>query len=223
MSHHPLAGQPAPQSLLDDVPRLVSDYFVLQPDPEEAGQRVSFGTSGHRGSASDAAFNEAHIIAVSQAVADYRRHAGIDGPLFLGKDTHALSEPAFGSAVEVLAANGVNLIVDAALGYTPTPVISHAILSHNRQAGADRYERPVALIRSSSPLPTTPPRTAVSSTTHRAGGQRTARSRNGSSGGRTSCSPNHKASVASPGDGPWRQTRSIGMISWVPTWRASAT
>lgn len=137
---HPLAGKPAPQAILEDIPRLVADYYTLAPDPGEPGQRVAFGTSGHRGSASQRSFNEAHILAVSQAVADYRRREGIDGPLFLGKDTHALSEPAFGSAVEVLAANGVELMVDAGLGYTPTPVISHAILGHNRDPGKARAD-----------------------------------------------------------------------------------
>ncbi len=137
---HPLAGKPAPQAILEDIPRLVADYYSLAPDPGEPGQRVAFGTSGHRGSASQRSFNEAHILAVSQAVADYRRREGIDGPLFLGKDTHALSEPAFGSAVEVLAANGVELMVDAGLGYTPTPVISHAILGHNRDPGKARAD-----------------------------------------------------------------------------------
>ncbi|KAA9132758.1 phosphoglucomutase (alpha-D-glucose-1,6-bisphosphate-dependent) [Marinihelvus fidelis] len=132
MAQHPLAGQPAPQSILTDIPRLVTDYYALAPDPDDPAQRVAFGTSGHRGSASDGRFNEAHILAVSQAVADYRRQQGIDGPLFLGKDTHALSEPALVSAVEVLAGNGVTVMIDESLGYTPTPVISNAILSWNR-------------------------------------------------------------------------------------------
>lgn len=128
----PLAGKPAPERLLANIPRLVTAYFALAPDPALAAQKVAFGTSGHRGSALSASFNEAHILAVSQAVCLYRRHAGIEGPLFLGMDTHALSEPAFASAVEVFAANGVATLVDQAGGYTPTPVISHAILAHNR-------------------------------------------------------------------------------------------
>jgi phosphoglucomutase len=132
MALHPLAGKPAPQSILDNIPRLLADYYVLKPDPGVAAQRVAFGTSGHRGSSSLRSFNEAHILAVSQAVADYRTAQGIDGPLFLGMDTHALSEPALISAVEVLAANGVDLMIDRDRGYTPTPVISHAILAHNR-------------------------------------------------------------------------------------------
>ena len=128
----PLAGKPVPASLLVNVPRLVTAYFALAPDPAIAAQRVAFGTSGHRGSAFAAAFNEAHILAITQAVCLYRRHAGTDGPLFLGMDTHALSEPAFASALEVLAANGVETMIDEHGGYTPTPVISHAILTYNR-------------------------------------------------------------------------------------------
>ncbi|HEY5363929.1 MAG TPA: phosphoglucomutase (alpha-D-glucose-1,6-bisphosphate-dependent) [Aestuariivirga sp.] len=133
MSEHinPLAGKPAPASLLVNVPRLVTAYFTLVPDPAIVSQRVKFGTSGHRGSAFAAAFNEAHILAITQAVCLYRRHARIDGPLFLGMDTHALSESAFATAIEVLAANGVETMIDAHGGYTPTPVISHAILSYN--------------------------------------------------------------------------------------------
>ncbi|MEM8546926.1 MAG: phosphoglucomutase (alpha-D-glucose-1,6-bisphosphate-dependent) [Pseudomonadota bacterium] len=132
MALHELAGKPAPQSILDNIPRIVADYYTLTPDPAEPTQRVAFGTSGHRGAASRRSFNEAHILAVSQAVAEYRAANGITGPLHLGMDTHALSEPALVSAVEVLAANGVWVRLDAARGYTPTPVISHAILAHNR-------------------------------------------------------------------------------------------
>ncbi len=134
MAEHlsPLAGKPVPASLLVNAPRLVTDYFVLTPDPAVAAQRVAFGTSGHRGSALTAAFNETHILAISQAVCLYRQKVGTDGPLFLGMDTHALSEPAFASALEVLAANGVETMIDHAGGYTPTPVISHAILTYNR-------------------------------------------------------------------------------------------
>jgi phosphoglucomutase len=132
MAQHPLAGQPAPDSVLENIPRLVSLYYSLQPDPEDPAQRVSFGTSGHRGCARDGSFNEAHILAISQAVCEYRAEQGIDGPLFLGIDTHALSEPALISAVEVFAANGVRVMLDDAGGFTPTPVISHAILGYNR-------------------------------------------------------------------------------------------
>ncbi len=140
MATHPLAGQPAPQSLLTNIPRLVSDYYSLAPDPAAPEQQVSFGTSGHRGSASTHSFNEAHILAVSQAVAEHRSAEGIDGPLFLGMDTHALSEPALVSAVEVLVANDVHVVIDEGLGYTPTPVISHAILGHNRDRSAARAD-----------------------------------------------------------------------------------
>ena len=128
----PLAGKPVPRSMLVNIPRLVTAYFALAPDPAIASQRVAFGTSGHRGSAFAASFNEAHVLAIAQAVCLYRRHAGIEGSLFLGMDTHALSEPAFASALEVLAANGVETMIDAHGGYTPTPVISHAILTYNR-------------------------------------------------------------------------------------------
>ncbi len=132
MEVSPLAGKPAEPSMLVNVPRLVTAYYSERPDPSIRGQRVAFGTSGHRGSAFDAAFNEAHIIAISQAICLYRRQNKIDGPLFLGMDTHALSEPAFASALEVLAANGVEVMIDRDRGYTPTPVVSHAILNHNR-------------------------------------------------------------------------------------------
>jgi phosphoglucomutase len=128
----PLAGKPADSSMLVDVPRLVTAYYTRQPDPSVPAQRVSFGTSGHRGSSLDAAFNEAHILAITQAICLHRREQGIDGPLYMGIDTHALSAPAFASALEVLAANGVEAMVDTGDGYTPTPVISHAILTYNR-------------------------------------------------------------------------------------------
>ena len=127
-----LAGKPIPEALLLNVSRLVTAYFALTPDPTIASQRVSFGTSGHRGSAFEAAFNEPHILAIAQAVCLSRSRAGNDGPLFLGMDTHALSEPAFASTLEVLAANGVETMIDSRGGYTPTPVISHAILTYNR-------------------------------------------------------------------------------------------
>jgi phosphoglucomutase len=132
MNSHPLAGKPAPQSILTNIPRLVSNYYSLVPDPAIAGQRVAFGTSGHRGSANQCNFNQQHVLAISQAVCEYRKKQGIDGPLFLGMDTHALSEPALISAVEVFAANGVEVMIDEESGYTPTPAISHAILGHNR-------------------------------------------------------------------------------------------
>ena len=128
----PLAGKPIDPSRLVNVPRLVTAYFTGRPDPAIPAQRVAFGTSGHRGSSFDDAFNEGHILAISQAICDHRRSKGIDGPLFIGIDTHALSVPALASALEVLAANGVETMIDAQGGYTPTPVISHAILAYNK-------------------------------------------------------------------------------------------
>ena len=127
-----MAGKPVPASKLVNVPRLITAYYSQVPDLSVAGQRVSFGTSGHRGGAFTASFNETHILAISQAVCLYRKTAGTDGPLFLGMDTHALSEPAFASALEVFAAYGVETMIDAGHGYTPTPVISHAILTYNK-------------------------------------------------------------------------------------------
>jgi phosphoglucomutase len=132
MSVHPLAGQAAPYDVLINVPRLISAYYSYQPDASDPVQRVAFGTSGHRGSSLNSSFNEAHILAISQAICELRLAQGIGGPLFLGMDTHALSEPALISAVEVFAAHGVEVVVQQGLGYTPTPVISHAILTHNR-------------------------------------------------------------------------------------------
>jgi phosphoglucomutase len=126
------AGQPAQPSDLVDVAALVTAYYTLEPDPAEPAQQVVFGTSGHRGSAFDAAFNQAHILATTQAICEYRAGQGIDGPLFVGRDTHALSTPAWASALEVLAANDVTVLVDAADRYTPTPAVSHAILRANR-------------------------------------------------------------------------------------------
>jgi phosphoglucomutase len=128
----PLAGKTIPPSMLVNVPRLVTAYFAGKPDPREPSQRVAFGTSGHRGSAFNNAFNEAHILAISQAICEHRHGAGITGPLFIGIDTHALSIPALASALEVFAANGVTTMIDAQDGYTPTPVISHAILTTNK-------------------------------------------------------------------------------------------
>lgn len=134
------AGQPAQPSDLVDVPHLVTSYYALKPDPDYVDQQVAFGTSGHRGSSLNTAFNEDHILATTQAIVDYRREQGFDGPLFLGRDTHGLSEPAWASALEVLAANDVTVLVDSADRYTPTPAVSHAILVANRGkvTGVDR-------------------------------------------------------------------------------------
>lgn len=128
----PLAGKPAPQSILVDVAKLLAAYADTRPDPSVPAQRVAFGTSGHRGSSLDGSFNEWHILAISQAICEYRQSKGIDGPLFIGADTHALSQPAFESALEVLAANGVEVMVSSGGEFTPTPAISHAILVYNR-------------------------------------------------------------------------------------------
>jgi phosphoglucomutase len=133
---NPRAGKIADPSMLADIPRLVTCYFVGKPDPSVASQRVAFGTSGHRGSSVNNAFNENHIIAISQALCDHRHKAGIDGPMFVGIDTHALAEPALASALEVFAANGVEVMIDEHDGYTPTPAISRAILSYNRGRAA---------------------------------------------------------------------------------------
>src|ERR1700744_2636285 len=134
------AGQPAAASDLVDVAKLVTAYYTVHPDPGEAAQRVSFGTSGHRGSAFSATFNEDHILATTQAICEYRATHGIDGPLYLGADTHALSEPAQVSALEVLAANGVRVLVDSRGGYTPTPAVSRAILAHNAAGSGPRAD-----------------------------------------------------------------------------------
>ncbi|HMB90870.1 MAG TPA: phosphoglucomutase, partial [Rhodothermales bacterium] len=137
MSLHPLAGKPAPPELLTNIPRLVAAYYTHKPDVDDPTQRVSFGTSGHRGTSLENGFNENHILAISQAICEYRASEGIDGPLFLGMDTHALSEAAQATAVEVFAANGVPVRIQPNGGYTPTPAVSHAILTYNagRESG----------------------------------------------------------------------------------------
>ena len=132
MKVSPLAGKPAPESILANIPRLVTTYYALAPDPAESTQKVAFGTSGHRGTSLESSFNEDHILAITQAICLHRRQQGIDGPLFIGIDTHALSEPAFASALEVLAANEVDVMIDNRDSFTPTPVVSHAILGYNR-------------------------------------------------------------------------------------------
>ena len=132
MNVSPFAGKPAEASMLVNVPRLLTAYYTEFPDPSVPDQRVAFGTSGHRGSAFKRAFNENHILAITQAICLHRKRLRIDGPLFLGIDTHALSVPAYATALEVLAANGVEVMIAEGDEYTPTPVISHAILSYNR-------------------------------------------------------------------------------------------
>ena len=129
MPLHPLAGKPAPREILVNIPLLITAYFMEHPEEKHPDQRVGFGTSGHRGSSFKKSFNEDHILAVTQAICDYRAANGIKGPLFLGMDTHALSEPSQATALEVLAANAVPVRMAEGHGYTPTPVISHAILA----------------------------------------------------------------------------------------------
>jgi phosphoglucomutase len=136
----PLAGKPAPRSVLIDVDKLVAAYFAQRPDPAVPAQRIVFGTSGHRGSAFDVSFNEWHVLAITQAICDCRRGQGITGPLFLGVDSHALSAPACASALEVLAANGVDVVLAARGEFTPTPAISHAIVKHNRSGSGTRAD-----------------------------------------------------------------------------------
>ena len=132
MTIHPLAGKPAPQSMLINVPRLISSYYTGHPDVSDTTQLVAFGTSGHRGSSLKSSFTEDHILSITQAICYYRKENGIDGPLFLGMDTHALSEPAHATALEVFAAHGIDVMIQKESGYTPTPVISHAILTYNQ-------------------------------------------------------------------------------------------
>lgn len=140
MSLHPLAGQQVPRAMLENIPRLCSHYYTIAPDLNDPSQRVAFGTSGHRGVASAGSFNESHILAVCQAVAEYRSAQGVLGPMFVGKDTHALSEPAFQTALQVLVANGVTVKVQQGFGFTPTPVVSHAILNFNRSQPAEQAD-----------------------------------------------------------------------------------
>jgi len=140
MAVHPLAGKPAPKDILIDVPSLVDAYFTNRPDPDDPAQRVSFGTSGHRGTSLAGSFNERHILAISQAICEHRKAAGISGPLYMGMDTHALSRPAQMTALEVFAANDVEVRIQREQGYTPTPVISHAILTHNSDPAAARAD-----------------------------------------------------------------------------------
>ena len=137
---HARAGTPARSEDLVDVPHLVTAYYTEHPDPGVPEHRVSFGTSGHRGSSLRCTFNEDHVLAISQAICDHRVAAGIDGPLFLARDTHALSEPAMVSALEVFAANGVEVLIDSRDGYTPTPALSHAVLTHNRGRTSGRAD-----------------------------------------------------------------------------------
>ena len=135
------AGLPAKPTDLVDMEALLTAYYDLRPDPSLPEQRVAFGTSGHRGSALDRAFNEDHIAAITQAICDHRRQVGIGGPLYLARDTHGLSEPAWGTALEVLVGNDVTVLIDSQDGYTPTPALSHAVLAHNRGLAANDPRR----------------------------------------------------------------------------------
>jgi len=150
MALSPFAGKPAPKELLIDTAQLEREYYARQPDPSDPTQLVSFGTSGHRGSPLRGSFNEAHILATTQAICDYRRSRGISGPLFMGRDTHAVSGPAQRTALEVLAANDVETLVQSGDGFTPTPVISRAILVHNRDRG-DRIADGIVITPSHNP------------------------------------------------------------------------
>jgi phosphoglucomutase len=142
MANSERAGLPADPSMLVDIDALLAAYHDVRPDPSDPAQRVAFGTSGHRGSAFRGAFNEAHIVVITEAICRYRAAHGTTGPLFIGKDTHALSEPAQRTALEVLVANGVDVRVDSREGYTPTPAVSHAIIVANRdRCGAGRRDR----------------------------------------------------------------------------------
>jgi phosphoglucomutase len=153
------AGTVAQPQDLVDLTALLDAYYDVSPDLSDPGQRVVFGTSGHRGSSLKASFNEPHILAITQAIVEYRAGQGITGPLYLAKDTHALSEPAQNSALEVLAANGVHVLIDARHGYTPTPALSHAILTHNRNSAAGAPQAD-GITRRVTAASSTTPRTA---------------------------------------------------------------
>jgi phosphoglucomutase len=163
---------PSPDTLVN-IPRLITAYYSVHPDPENAAQRVAFGTSGHRGNAFNGSFNDDHIAAITQAIVEYRQSQGISGPLFLAQDTHALSEPAFATALEVLAANQIEVMVDETLAYTPTPALSHAILTYN--AGRSVSPADGIVITPSH----NPPEDAASSTTHPTAARQTPQRPNG--------------------------------------------
>ncbi len=215
---HERAGGPAGPEDLVDVARLVTAYYALHPDLDDPGQRVTFGTSGHRGSSLAAAFNEDHIAATSQAICEYRAEQGTDGPLFLGADTHALSEPARVTALEVFAANGVTVLIDDADGYTPTPAVSHAVLSHNRGRGTGLADGVVVT------PPTTRPPTGASSTTRPAAAPRARPRPAGSRSGPTrSSGAASRTSAASRTPAPSPRPRPAGTTSSAPTSRTCRT
>ena len=221
MSEDPRAGMLAEPSMLANIPRLMAAYYTRQPDPAVPGERVAFGTSGHRGSALRGAFNEAHVLAITQAICLYREREQIDGPLFLGIDTHALSESAFASALEVLAANRVDVMIDDGNGYTPTPVISHAILTHNR-GRASRLADGIVVTPSHNPpedggVKYNPPN----------GGPAAARVTDWSRTGRTHCLPTgSRGCGASRSSGRAAPRPRVATTTWAatsPTSRASWT
>jgi alpha-D-glucose phosphate-specific phosphoglucomutase len=210
----PLAGKPAPRTMLVDLVRLEREYYERQPDPGDSTQLVRFGTSGHRGSPLHGSFTEAHILAITQAICDYRRGHGIEGPLYMGKDTHGVSGPAQRTAVEVLAANGVDTIIQRDDGVTPTPVISRAILAYNRGRTAHLADGIVVTPSHNPPedggFKYTPPTAAPPRPT----------SRGGSRIGRTSsCARAMPTSSACHFPWPSRRRRHIRRISSCRTWR----
>ena len=220
MTDDPRAGTLAPEQDIVDLSKLTRAFFDRKPDVSSPAQRVSFGTSGHRGSSLDTTFNEDHIVAITQAICRYRNSQGIDGPLYLGRDTHALSAPAFYVALEVLAANGVNTMIDAGGGYTPTPVISHAILRYNKGRSTGLAD---GIVITPSH---TPPRMADSSTTHLPGDRRQHRSLAGLKSSPTSCSNDGYARSNGLERSGRRRRVSFPTIIWVnmsPIWIRSLT
>ncbi len=215
---HALAGQPAPVNVLIDVVELRDAYYRPPPDPRDARYAVAFGTSGHRGTSLDGTFTDSHIVAISQAICDYRAGEGITGPLFLGKDTHALSAPAQRTALEVLAGNGVEVVIQRDDGVTPTPVISHAILAHNRARRASRADGIVITPSHNPPadggFKYNPPHGGPAETAITSAIQDRANALLRAPGGAIRRSPSRRRSA------PGRRTRST---SSPPTWRTSPT
>jgi alpha-D-glucose phosphate-specific phosphoglucomutase len=206
---HPRAGQPALPEDLIDVDAVISAYYDLVPDPSNPDQQVVFGTSGHRGSSLDTAFNDAHIAATTQAIVEYRASQGITGPLFIGKDTHALSTPAWTTAIEVLVANGVTAYAADDEDYTPTPAVSRAIVVHNATASAGNTADGIVVTRR-----TTRPGTVASSTTHRMAARRTATRRASSPPVPMPCWRMARQSSGGPTRTWFR--RCSGSITWAP-------
>ena len=215
---HALAGQPAPVDVLIDVVELQDAYYRPPPDPRDARHAVAFGTSGHRGTSLDGTFTESHILAITQAICDYRAGEGITGPLFLGKDTHALSAPAQRTALEVLAGNGVEVVIQRDDGVTPTPVISHAILAHNRARRARRADGIVITPSHNPPadggFKYNPPHGGPAEAAVTSAIQDRANALLRAPGGAIRRSPSRRRSA------PGRRTRST---SSPPTWRTSPT